>query len=243
MEWYQPFSYLTHRHSRIDRVICLSEKVRQSMLAGRFFDSKKLVTIHKGQDPKWYENTPMVAIKKEMGLSDQDLLLVAVANNRPVKGMQYLFQAMEQLPPHIHLLVIGQGYDTSYTANKRIHYLGFQERPLPYVRSSDAFVMPSIKEGLGKATLEAMMLGVPCVVTADTGSEELVRHEQEGLVVQAGDSGELIKAIHDLDTRREAIKEMGQKAQRRALDQFSIRATADAYEVLYTRLINASTAK
>jgi glycosyltransferase involved in cell wall biosynthesis len=54
----------------------------------------------------------------------------------------------------------------------RVH--GFQPNPYPTLASSDALVLPSVSEGLSRACLEALHLGVPCVLRAADGNRELI---------------------------------------------------------------------
>ena len=65
----------------------------------------------------------------------------------------------------------------------RVHFAGRQVRPAPYLAAADAFVLPSGYEPFGLAMLEAGASGLPLIVTRTEGSDELVRHGENGFVV------------------------------------------------------------
>jgi glycosyltransferase involved in cell wall biosynthesis len=75
----------------------------------------------------------------------------------------------------------------------RIH--GFVAAPLDIVASADLFVLPSLSEGVSRAALEALHLGVPVILRDADGNDELVQHQTNGRLFHR--DGELAKAIAD----------------------------------------------
>lgn len=61
-----------------------------------------------------------------------------------------------------------------------VHIHGFLENPLDIVNNSDVMVLPSISEGTPRAALEALYLGVPCVLADVDGNSELITDNQNG---------------------------------------------------------------
>lgn len=60
---------------------------------------------------------------------------------------------------------------------------GAKENPYPYLASADIYVCSSIYEGLSTTTIEALILGKPCVVTDCTGMRDILGDGEYGLVV------------------------------------------------------------
>jgi glycosyltransferase involved in cell wall biosynthesis len=67
--------------------------------------------------------------------------------------------------------------------------------PLPHLRVSHLFVHPSYQDGFGRAPAEAVMSGVPVIVTEDTGMKSLIRPGVTGWIVPTGDLDSLCSTI------------------------------------------------
>ncbi|MFL0799719.1 MAG: glycosyltransferase [Agarilytica sp.] len=74
-----------------------------------------------------------------------------------------------------------------------VNFHGFMASPYPVVAKADAFVLPSLSEGVSRASLEALYLGVPCVLLDVDGNGELVTENQNGALFSEDD--ELVAAI------------------------------------------------
>ena len=81
---------------------------------------------------------------------------------------------------------------------------------------SDAklFVLSSDYEGLSNALLEAMMLGIPCISTNCAGSDEYIKHGENGFLVDVGDTSAMVEAMEYMVTHIDEANEMGNCAQR-----------------------------
>lgn len=75
---------------------------------------------------------------------------------------------------------------------------------------ADLMVLPSYSEGSATVVYEAMALGIPCVVSAETGS--VITHGDDGMIVPAGDVQKLIEAVSALLDDPQRRNEMGQRA-------------------------------
>jgi sugar transferase (PEP-CTERM/EpsH1 system associated) len=101
------------------------------------------------------------------------------------------------------------------------------------MRALDAFVLPSLSEGVSNTLLEAMASGLPVVATDVGANGELVEADVTGRLVPAGEVEALAAAIADMAQRPDAARAMGQAGRRRAEEQFSLRAMVGAYHTLY----------
>jgi len=81
---------------------------------------------------------------------------------------------------------------------------------------ADVFVLPSYWEGYGIVFLEAMSLGLPVVSTTAGAIPEVVRHEKNGLLVQAGDVQGLSEALHTLIVQPELRAKFAEHAKQAA---------------------------
>jgi glycosyltransferase involved in cell wall biosynthesis len=107
-----------------------------------------------------------------------------------------------------------------------------------YLRAADLFILPSHFEGMPNALLEAMACGLPVVATSVSGVMDLIKHGQNGLLVEPGRADRLADAIVRLLEDREMALLMGIEA-RKTMEQFySIKAVTSAYAELYTQLLS-----
>ena len=250
---YNPASWMTYLHPRVDRIICVAEAVRQSFLSIRLpgwrFPPHKAVTIYKGHDLSWYTE-PKVDLT-QFGVPEDAFVVTTVANMRPRKGIHYFIDAMSHLPKNlserIHFLIVGKMDEKALRPAmhklgekaSRIHLTGFRKDAAAISGSSDVYVLPSIKrEGLPKTVIEAMAYGVPPIVTHTGGSPELVEKGKSGIIVQAGDSKAIAHAIQYLFENKKIRIRMGVEARKRLHERFHVNQTIRETLELYREVLS-----
>jgi glycosyltransferase involved in cell wall biosynthesis len=103
-----------------------------------------------------------------------------------------------------------------------------------YFRAADMFVLPSIREGLSLALLEAMACGLPCVASRLIGSTDVViDHGTNGLLVTPEDCDGLAESIRSVLVDRRFARRLGEGARRTVEDRYSIQDTAAAWLAAY----------
>jgi glycosyltransferase involved in cell wall biosynthesis len=106
-----------------------------------------------------------------------------------------------------------------------------------FQRGADIFVLPSIREGLPNALLEAMASGTACIATRLEGiTDTLVEHEQNGLLVPPGDSQALEAALERCLENNDWARQLGASARHTVMERFELRDTARQYLGAYTDL-------
>jgi len=118
----------------------------------------------------------------------------------------------------------------------RVHLLGQRSDIPELLNAADVFVLSSDYEGNPLSVMEAMAAGKPMICTAVGGVPELVE-DGCGLLVPPQDAQALSKAMIHLLENPSAMKAMGEKSARRAVERFDLRAMTEAYEDLYRWLI------
>jgi glycosyltransferase involved in cell wall biosynthesis len=162
-----------------------------------------------------------------------------------VKGIDVLLEAVASLP-NVTVRVAGRGPDRRALEarsavlglDSRVTFLEWTEDTSAFLRSIDIFVLPSRAEGLPLSVIEAMLAGLPVVVT-DVGSvRELVVHGSTGIVVPADDVVALSEALRTLVEDPDLRARYGVAARSRALEHFSSQAMLTAYEALYDAVLD-----
>ncbi len=143
------------------------------------------------------------------GLTDDDLVVVSVANLRANKDYPTMLAAANRLVDDgvpVTFLTVGQGplqeelhtLKDGLDLDDRFRFLGYQEDPIRVLAAGDVFCLSSRYEGLPIALLEALAMGLPAVVTDVGGMPSVVRDGVEGRLVPAGDPMALAGAIAEL---------------------------------------------
>ncbi|MCB9282505.1 MAG: glycosyltransferase family 4 protein [Lewinellaceae bacterium] len=112
-----------------------------------------------------------------------------------------------------------------YFSHPAFKYWGFLEDIRPVMAQADVFVLPSYREGMPRAVLEAMAMGKPIVTTDAPGCKETVEPGENGLLVPVRDEEALTLAMRQLMELSPAVlRDMGEKSRQRALDRFNMQA-------------------
>jgi glycosyltransferase involved in cell wall biosynthesis len=118
-----------------------------------------------------------------------------------------------------------------------IDRLGARTDVMDLLLQSDAFILPTFREGFSRVLLEAAAVGLPCITTNVPGVGEIVRHEQEGLIAQVRDSASLADAMIRLATDKPLADKFAQNALKR-VKLFSLETVAKQYISIFNELIN-----
>jgi glycosyltransferase involved in cell wall biosynthesis len=106
-----------------------------------------------------------------------------------------------------------------------------------YFRAADVYVLPSVREGLPLALIEAMSSGLPCVASRLEGSTDvLIEHHVNGLLVAPDDDAGLAAALRLLLLDRRAAARLGEAARRTVLDRYGIQTVAPSWLAAYREL-------
>jgi len=110
-----------------------------------------------------------------------------------------------------------------------------------HLQSSDIFVLPSVREGLPNALLEAMAVGLACITVDIPGvTGWILRDSDNGFLVQPGDVATLQRVLVRLLTDEDLRRMVGERARSTVAQRFSTQMLAEAYFDLYTRLTPSS---
>ncbi len=112
----------------------------------------------------------------------------------------------------------------------KIHFAGFRKDGLSIVKSSNVFVLASIKgESITKSVIEAMALGIAPLITLIPGNRELIIDGESGLVVPMKNPQSLAEGMMKLYNNPELCKEYGQHAKERIDTVFNTQRTVEKY--------------
>ena len=157
-------------------------------------------------------------MRRRLGVGPDETLLLTVAHNFPLKGLDTLVRALAILRARsypLKLVVVGDGAIAQYQSIARslgclpaVHFAGNQKDSLPFYQAADVFALPTLYDPCSLVVLEAMAAGLPVVTSRRNGVHELMQPGVEGHVIDDPlDADELANAVGDFldpDRRREA---------------------------------------
>lgn len=141
--------------------------------------------------------------------SERPVVITCVARLEPVKNHGLLFEAARRLVQRnvpFEIRLVGNGPDRAALEARaaelglggRVHFLGYREDVPALLAQSDIGVLTSFKEGIPRAALESMAVGLPMVATRVNGTREVVRHGDTGFLVEVDDARALAEALERL---------------------------------------------
>lgn len=209
------------------RVVCTSQAEHDelaALLGPRL--ARRLVTVTNGIDlPAPVAAGERAAIRAELGLADRDVAVLFLGELSARKGVldaaAAAARAAEAGAPLV-LLAAGDGPQADVLraqASDAVRPLGFRDDAPRLLAASDLFVLPSSREGLSFAILEAMGHGLACVVADGPGNAEAVG--AAGVVVPAGDSAALAAALAALAADARERARLGSAARERVRATFT----------------------
>lgn len=159
-------------------------------------------------------------MRRELGLPDEAIVLVSAGALNKNKNYGPVISAMAILKNEdLYYLICGDG-ELKQALQKQIQkkgleghimLLGYRTDAIDIMGCADIFVMPSLREGIPRATLEAMALGLPCVVSDSRGNRDLIRHGENGYICAARSAEQYADAISALADDAELRRAMGAK--------------------------------
>lgn len=226
------------------RTIAVSASLARDISRDLSFPQSRILTVPNGVR---YARPERVSLRDELQLGPDDRLLVSIGNLYPVKGHQYLIDALALLGgrhPTLHCAIAGRGELADALAARardcglasRIHLLGLRSDVAAILGAADMFVLPSLSEGLPLALLEAMFAGCP-IVASDVGEVRVaLAHGEAGVLVAPGDPAGLAAAVDHLLRDPKQASDLGRRAAAQARAEYNVSQMVGRYLEIYQAL-------
>jgi glycosyltransferase involved in cell wall biosynthesis len=225
-----------------DRIVTLTERGTQEHLAQGIGRPQQFVTIPSGvPTAELQARAPARAqARTRLGMPPDAFVIVGVGRLVRVKGFDLLVAALPDvlaLVPSARLVLVGEGPERA-ALQAQAAALGVADRLrlggavdaatglLDYLAAADVCAAPSRNEGMGRALVEAMALGLPVVGARVGGIPSVIGADEAGRLVALDDARALATALGELG-RDPALRTKLAEAARARAEQFTT-AVADA---------------
>ncbi len=216
----------------------------------------KISTIYNGIDLENFEKTLFHFSTQEKSKirhqlfksTNEEFIIITIATLHPRKGLKYLIEAYQQIQPDYpesKLMIIGEGpekkrLEKQITKSKlqgKVLLLGQQDNIAKLLKSSDLFILPSIKEAFGLVLLEAMAAQLPIIASDVGGIPEIIQNHKNGELVEPANSKVLAEKMRQLMSNK-ALQEKIAFLGHHHVKNFSAKIMAKKTEEIYDEILS-----
>jgi glycosyltransferase involved in cell wall biosynthesis len=200
--------------------------------------------------PNGVDTTRFTPITGEPTIYGQAQTVTCISRLCYQKGIDILLQAwniVHRQAPQARLILVGDGplrpqFEQMAQAlgiTDSVEFAGMQNDVPAQLRRSGMCALSSRWEGMPNAILEAMAYGLPCIATRVSGSEDIIQHGLNGLLVEPEDYQGMAQALLTLLCDPLLAHEYGRAAREAIEKHYSLESIIDRYIVLYQRMANS----
>jgi glycosyltransferase involved in cell wall biosynthesis len=240
--------YVRYLYNRaVDAVIAISEGVRDALVQVGV-RSERIRVVPSGVDPAALV-APVgarEAVRAEWQVPEGAIVIVVMGALETRKGHAVLLEAAERLAPAalgLRFVFCGSGREEASLRRQAaprdgaVRFAGFRSDVAACLAAADVVALPSLREGLGVAALEAMAAGRPVVASRVGGLAEAIVHEETGLLVPPGDPSGLATAFARLATDADLRARLGAGGVARVRARFTTARMAEGTLACYRRAL------
>lgn len=214
--WYSQIAREATQLKLLDYLILMSQFTKKTYIAAGYPEDHIFIA-HIDIDTKRFSP------REGAGEPTKPFRALYLAHTQPLKGLHYLLDAWTSFDaPDAELVIVGgfsaipdelrQRYEKRIHGDPRITWVAGTHTPEEYYRRASIYVFPSLTEGFGRSTLEAMASGLPVVMTENAGG--IVEDGKTGYIVPIRDARALKEKIEYLYRHPDVVKQMGREARK-----------------------------
>lgn len=227
---------------------CLVTMNQEDYQAGLKMKAKKVFKINGiGLDFSKYKKDPdfdAIAFRKSLELNEDDFVVASIGELNENKNTLRIIEAMKNVKnPKVKYIICGQGIlkeeyeevikkDNLYDKCK---LLGFRKDIHNILNVVNCFIMPSYREGLSKAMMEAMNYSLPIIASDIRGNRDLVGNNEGGILVNPKSTDGFTEAIELLSSNLVQAEVYGARNSR-YVQNYSLETVFKQMEKIYEEI-------
>ncbi len=205
----------------------------------------QLVYIQNGVDLSEVEKFKNAAAvlpktKKRVGFIGQ------MISRKNILDLLDVFDALHQKMGDVELILLGDGdsrpsleaHTQTLQSKNDIHFLGYRDDRLDYLKSFDLFVMTSTLEGIPRCLMEACAMETPVAAYDIAGIDQLITHGSTGLLAPLGNKAALLSAWEAILQDEAYASTLGKNACDYVNEHYSAKRMADEYITLFNKVLD-----
>ncbi len=245
----EPPDHIVKSLAQAAAVTVFHEEAAHDLISAAPAIAAKVRVIAQGVAPCGCRDDRM-SLRSRFGMTSDETVFLMVAGIRPVKNLALAVEAFAEAARrgcNARLFLVGPVMDQReaekvLSMGNGLHcfkYLGARppEEVRRIMRAADVLLNTSLHEGMPGAILEAMAEGLPVIAGAVPGNTALIRHEENGLLFDPGNSAGLVDAVIRLAAAAGLRKSLGRKGRKEAGEKYSVARELAEYSSLYASLL------
>lgn len=229
-----------------DRIICCANSAKTAHIKLRYA-AHKMTVISNGYDFSVFELhlNSRARVRLELGLDDGDIVIGVVGRFDPLKDFHNFVTAASYMAAKrgdVKFLMVGRGNEWSNAILrdwiekaglvKSFHLVGEQVDVAYFLSAMDIFCLSSVNEAFPNVVVEAMAMGLPCVVTQAGDAADILG--DDGFVVPAKDSVLLADALLRMCALNPVDRRLlGERNAKKVREEYGIEKIRQKYEEVY----------
>lgn len=229
-----------------DTVVCESTATREFLVERLSHDPQKAIYVPNAIDTNHFKfsEAGRTEMRKKWGLGDNEVLIGSVGRLHEQKGFDVLIEALSALrhfPVKWRAAIVGEGKELkrlqalAQENDVPVLFTGNQENMVSMLSAFDIYVQASRYEGMSRALMEAMSMGLPIVATSVDGTMDLAQDGQNMLLCRPEDAHSLSLGIATLMEKKDLRKKLATVA-RSSAEQFTVEKMVRRLEKIYQEI-------
>jgi glycosyltransferase involved in cell wall biosynthesis len=232
------------------RIYAVAQAMIDQCVDAKVAPREKYQVVYSGMDTARFSSCKRdFELRKSLGIPENVRVVATVARLFPLKGYEYVIPAAIRVIsecPDTHFLLIGDGpmYDQLKKQLEdagiadHFHFSGLvaPDRVADYLAQADLLWHLSLREGLPRAVVQALAVGIPAIGFALDGTPEVVINGETGYTVPAEDVDGVVEKSLLIFNDPGLASRMGENGKRKVVAQFDWHRMADILEAEYIRL-------
>lgn len=242
---------------RMDAHLAVAEAQRRYLVDVEGIPGERVHLIYNGVDAEQYRPAApgeCQAMRRELGVPGDALVLMAVGSLKPLKGFDALIRAATPVLRSRHdarLVLVGDGPQRDplqalargQGIADQVVFAGLRDDVHAVLRAADVLVLSSRTEVLPTVVLEAMATGLPVVATRVGGVPEIVEHERSAILASPDDESSLQAALERVVASPELRRTLGARGRAIVETRFRLERMCAEREALFAKLLDSSSGR
>ena len=234
-----------------DKIYAVAQAMIDQCVDAKVAPREKYMVVYSGMDTAAFANAGRnMELRQKLGIPENAKVIVTVARLFPMKGYEEMLPAAARLVkefPDLHFLPVGDGpmydelqkqiADLGLTGN--FHFAGLvpPHEVCDYIAQADLLWHLSLHEGLPRAVVQALAVGIPAIGYKLDGTPEVVLNGKTGYVTAPQDVDAVVARSRELLNDAALRAEMGKNGKELVIERFAWRRMADILEEEFLMLL------